>query len=475
MSYVAARGTAQVLIPTGQKLAVSYTGAGQAIVSYQAVGSPSYYEAGRVSGEAVFFGPFAADRMAQIESGPTEQAEYAVGVNPSLASSASPGQKSLRQVSGGTFVPNQLHGSNLFSYSRSPHYAMMDLAALQIVLPNWYVNASMAETNGGATGTWTASIEYPAGTFTQVKFDGNSIGSVAAGANLVSDSCSVAIPMGSKFWVRLWQNAPGRILWNNQYQGDGTAEFAAGTTAGACPDYTMGGSAAVATPIAGGMVTPCAIIAQSGRPAIGGVGDSIMAGKGDVADMSSLQGYSARAFGGRYAFLNVGVSSDTLQNFITSNAKRRALVNAYCTHVILEYGSNDVINGRTAAQILADTLTILGYFPGKKLAICTLTPRVTSTDSYVTVANQTVLASEPVRLVVNAQRRNGLVGASALGVVHAVFDIERACESSYLSGKWNVITGTVAPGTVALTDDGIHPNRMGHIEIAARLNTASFV
>lgn len=384
-------------------------------------------------------------------------------------------QTYLGHVATSTFVPNSLHASNLFSYSRAPHFARDDITSLQLVLPNWYVNASMVETNGGGVGTWTASIEYPAGTFKQVKFGGAAAGTVAAGSNLVSDACSVTIPSGAKFWTRVWQSAPGKILWSNQYVGDGTAEFSAGLTAGACPDYTMGGSGGVCTPIAGGMMTPCAIIAQTSKPSIGLVGDSIAVGKGDVADPGCLQGYLARAFGGRYGLLNVGVSSDTLQNFVISHTKRQALVNAYCSHVIVEYGSNDVINGRTAAQVLADTITTLGYFPTKRTAVCTLTPRVTSTDAYITEANQTVLASEPVRLVVNAQRRAGLVAATALAPVAAVFDIERSCESAYLSGKWKVITGTISPASPTYTDDGIHPNRAGHTAISGGINTAAFI
>lgn len=385
------------------------------------------------------------------------------------------GQTSLKHVATGTFVPNNLHTTNLFSYSRSPHFARDDMSSLQIVLPNWYVNGSMLETNGGGVGTWTAAIEYPVGVFTQVKFGGVATGTVAAGGNLVSDACAVTIPNGAKFWTRLWQNAPGKILWNNTYMGDGTAEFSVGTTAGACPDLTMGGSGGVCTPIAGGTITPCAIIAQTTKPAIGIVGDSIAAGKGDVADPGGLQGYLARAFGGRYAILNAAISTDTLQNFITSHAKRQTLINDYCSHVIVEYGSNDVTNGRTAAQILADTITTLGYFPTKRTAVCTLTPRVTSTDACTTVANQTVLASEAVRLVVNAQRRNGLVGSSALGVTSVVLDIERACESSYLSGKWQVIGGTIAPGAAGYTDDNTHPNRTGYVAIAGEINTTMFV
>lgn len=384
-------------------------------------------------------------------------------------------QTYLAQVATGCGVPNQLHASNLFSYSRAPHYARDDIKALQIVLPNWYVNGSMVETNGGGVGTWTASIEYPAGTFTQVTFSGSPIGTVAAGANLVSDSVAVAIPNGAKFWTRLWQNAPGKMLWSNQYCGDGSAQYAFGTTAGTCPDLTMGGTAATVTAAETAMTLPVAIIAQTNRPALGIVGDSISVGKGDMGDTGSLQGYLPRAFGGSVGLVSVGVSSDTLVNFIASSAKRRALVNDYCTHVIVEYGSNDVINGRTAAQILADTITVLGYFPGKRLAVCTLTPRVTSTDAFVTEVNQTVLASEGVRVVVNAQRRNGLAAATTLGPAAAVFDIERACESAYLSGKWQVIGGTISPGTATYTDDGIHPNRTGYMAIAASINPATFI
>jgi len=381
----------------------------------------------------------------------------------------------LGQVATGTFVPNQLHASNTFSFSRSPHYTRDDIVSLQVVLPNWYVNASMVETNGASSASWTAAIEYPAATYTQVMFSGSATGTVVAGSNLISDACAVAIPKNSKFWIRLYQSATGHILWFNQYDGDGTAQFAVGTTAVGCPDYTMGGGAGtVCTPQAGGITIPAAIIAQTSMPTVAIVGDSIAVGTGDIADSSSRQGYLCRAFGGKYACLNVAVYSDTAQNFVASHAKRAALV-AYASHVIVEYGSNDVVNSRTAAQILADTTTIIGYFTGKPVAICTLTPRVTTIDAYVTVANQTVLVSEAVRLVVNAQRRNGLSVGNTLGPAFTVFDIERAAESSYLSGKWQVISGTILPGTATYTDDGVHPNRTGHLAIANAINTSMFI
>lgn len=87
MPFIATNGSAQVLVPAGQKIAVSSFGSGQAVISYlnqPSNAAPIYYEAARLSNAIATYGPFAADRMVQIESGQTSQVEYVVGAAPTV-------------------------------------------------------------------------------------------------------------------------------------------------------------------------------------------------------------------------------------------------------------------------------------------------------------------------------------------------------------------------------------------------------
>jgi hypothetical protein len=158
-----------------------------------------------------------------------------------------------------------------------------------------------------------------------------------------------------------------------------------------------------------------------------------------------------------------------MQSYATTNAKRTEMLQ-WATHVVMNMGINDVTAGRTPAQVLADTNTVVATFGGKPTAITTLMPVTTSSDSWVTVANQTAHANDGNRNIVNAQRRNGAVVG-----VSTIYDIERFCESSYMSSKWQVIPGTITPGTPSYTADGTHPNRTAVHAMVCNLNINSLV
>jgi lysophospholipase L1-like esterase len=362
--------------------------------------------------------------------------------------------QTLRQVATGTHIPNTLASSNTTTFSRTPHILRSAVAALAIVLPNWYV-AGQTETNAGSA-TWTAAIEYPAGTFTRVTFGGAASVTSSSGGNIVSDQIPVSIPKGEKFWVRLFQNAPSKAVYFTFYAGDGTAQFVSPAS-----DLTMGGTVTTSASFQAATTTPIAIIGMSSDPAIGIYGDSISVGRGDTADAGlPLQGHLGRAFGAAYAAGHVGISGDRMSLFLGSKAKRMSLA-AYFTHFAVNMGINDITNGGSASSVAADTNTIVGLFPGP-VALCTLSPVSTSTDTWNTVASQTAVASNAVRVTENARRLGGVSG------VKTVYDVNPSVESvaSPESGLWR------AP---AYTADGTHPSAKGYKEEAAAINVAMLV
>ena len=359
--------------------------------------------------------------------------------------------QTLRQVATGTHIPNTLASSNTTTFSRTPHILRSAVAALAIVLPNWYV-AGQTETNAGSA-TWTAAIEYPAGTFTRVTFGGAASVTSSSGGNIVSDQIPVSIPKGEKFWVRLFQNAPSKAVYFTFYAGDGTAQFVSPAS-----DLTMGGTATTSASFQAATTTPIAIIGMSSDPAIGIYGDSISVGRGDTADAGlPLQGHLGRAFGAAYAAGHVGISGDRMSLFLGSKAKRMSLA-SYFTHFAVNMGINDITGGGSASAVAADTNSIVGLFPGP-VALCTLSPVSTSTDTWNSVAAQTTVASNAVRVTENTRRLGGISG------VKTVYDVNPSVESvaSPESGLWRAS---------AYTADGTHPSAKGYKEEAATINVA---
>jgi lysophospholipase L1-like esterase len=364
----------------------------------------------------------------------------------------------LRQVATGTHVYNILAagGTNVTTFSRTPHVLKSAVSALSLVLPGWYVNGQ-TET-AAASASWTASIEYPANTFVQVTFGGSATGTIANGGNLVSDMMPVSIPKGAKFWVRLFQNAPSKAIYFNYYAGDGTAYFTSPAT-----DLTMSAAALSSGSLSpatfASITTPLAILGMSTDPAIGVFGDSIAVGRGDTADAGvPLQGHLGRAFGANYAVGNMGVSGDNISSFLAGNAKRMSLAQ-YFTHFAVNMGTNDITGGATAGTVATNTNALVALFGGKPVALCTISPRSTSTDSWATTANQAVLASESVRVTENTRRLAGIAG------VKAIYDVNPAVESvaSPESGLWK------AP---SYTADGVHPAVTAYKAEAAAINPA---
>lgn len=365
----------------------------------------------------------------------------------------------LRQVATGTFINNVQHGSNKQANSRTPHYMRGNSSTLQIVLTNWWVGA--AEVNGSGTDTYTAALEYPQGTFTQITFGGNSAGVIAPGANIISDSVA-APPTGAKFWIRLFLTSTGLIKYQSFYAGDGTAQQEAAVSG--LTDKTMGGSMTVIGSTDAGVICPCAIIGNSSIPAVGLYGDSISVGRGDTDGVGrALQGHYGRSFGAVVACGHVGISGDTLTNFLASSSKRMALA-SYFTHIAVNMGQNDVTSGSSAATIQTQTNTMLGLFGARPIAISLFCPVSTSTDAWATVGNQTTAATNSVRAAVNTQRTTNLPLAKV------IYDLPSVVENvmSPEDGLWNITGG-------ANTNDGTHHNANSASRISATMNTALLV
>lgn len=339
----------------------------------------------------------------------------------------------LRQVATSTFINTMQHALNKQANSRSPHYMRASAPTIQIVIPNWLVTGGL-ETNGNGTDTWTASLEYPAGTFTQITFGGNVSGVVAPGDNLISDAVA-APPKDAKFWVRMYVQTTGNIKFQQYYAGDGTAGLEAGVNT--ITDKTMGGAIAFAASRNAGMIMPCAIIANSTVQAFAVMGDSISVGRDDTATADvPLQGHLGREFGATYPTGHLGVSGDTMTAFLASKDKRMALALNYFTRYPMNFGINDTTRGDSNSTIASSTDSVIALFPANTTALCTMTPVTSAADGL-----SGVTATNGARVTENTRRK-------ALVSVRAVYDMNVPLEnnSNPEDGIWKA----------GMTTDGTH-------------------
>lgn len=313
-------------------------------------------------------------------------------------------------------------------------------------------------TDNPDTITITASIEYPAGTFTQVRFGGASSIDVASGAQVMSDMVrELSIPANTTFWERTCVSvASGKKF----YRAFGTHSSGSGVSTGS--DLTMSGTIADS-------ITSCfGADAVIGTPTILSstilcIGDSIGVGSGDTFGGFGDNLLAGGIFG--RAVVNV------LPNFLWSQTGYRAqsfniqiwpklsYLAQCCTHCVINLGSNDIggLNGSTDYSTLWTNLNNLGI----KVYQCTCPPRTTSTDGWVTTGNQTKNVSDADRVLFNNAMRAITSPHAAGSPLTGFIEVADTVESARDSGLWKA----------NYTADGIHGNATSYPLMAAAVTT----
>lgn len=355
-------------------------------------------------------------------------------------------------------MPANLSTTNKQMQTRTGHFSRDTISALQIVLPNWYTLVGV-ETGVGAVATVTASVEYPSGTFTQILFSGSASGTIADGAQLLSDLCTIAIPKDTQFWIRVYYTNTAGIPYTSCQQGSVGDVHRIG--ASGIVDQTMSGT--ITNNSGGTGYFPAAILGYTRRASVFLAGDSRTFGQGDTSVLTpGDQGELARSIGPTLAYVNCGIPSERANFWATaSNVVNRRAIAAYCSHVVMQHGINDLAAARTDAQLRTDINTMAAYFAGKTIFLTTLAPETTSTDSWATTANQTAVANFSTagngrRETHNAWRRTVPSGFTAC------FEIADVVESARDSGKWQV-DGTASKYTA----DGVHATTFAYSAIVS--------
>lgn len=249
-------------------------------------------------------------------------------------------------------------------------------------------------------------------------------------------------------------------------------------TGTAVGDKTLTGTIAAATTLSFG---PSWILfyAPDGAISIVGLGDSIVDGWGGSAYHT---GPIRLACDGKLPYHHAARGGEKSTEFQASSWIDRHAQSQGGTHVIHQYGINDLQAAATAAateaSMLANWKTLAN--DDKRVYQTTITPKSASSDAWATTANQTTDATvNPPRLTVNAWIRDGapidattlaVVATGTVGALRAgdvghplvgYIEWADAVESARDSGKW----------TALYTADGIHPSEIGKTALATVTGT----
>jgi acetyltransferase-like isoleucine patch superfamily enzyme len=337
--------------------------------------------------------------------------------------------------------------------ARSRHTARSDIVSLRIIYSNWYVDYQLGCEMASAQDAFVAaSIEYPPGVFHQATWDREKIGRIPVGDDLVSDEIFVKIRRGSTFFVRTWMNCESGIICADKWKISDSLHgdyFSASDVT--IEDLTMKTVELRGAATEFG-IAPTALVSATRHPSAFIAGDSRAGGLGDLFDgLHGDKGEIARSIGPRYGYINAGVAGDWLHH-ASRNFDRRRKLARFCSHVILNYGINDLYNGRKANDVLSDLKLLQQQFDGLFVIQTTLAPVSTSTDGWSSENNQTPHMCDANRIAFNQAIRAGF------SLAHAHVDNASAVESARNSGIWSV--GQMSQ---RLTDDGLHPNLHGYL------------
>lgn len=314
--------------------------------------------------------------------------------------------------------------------------------------------------------TVTASVEYPAGTLTQLRFAGATSQVVAPGRLIYrTDPSPIHIPAGEKFWVKTF------LSWTGGSVNFPLASSAVAAAATEWADYGTGTADNTLTtttltpdlgapPFHQGSGCMPAVLGRLSRPVpvLGLLGDSITQGlmSGETADATYGGCGVERAIRNVIPVMNVARHAERATHYLGVPDGRSALLREAVTHLVFAYGRNDFDGSASAATMVSRLQSTIGPFltRGVTCYAGTVTPRTTSTDGWITTANQTVhnAGFEAQRVAYNALLRANWRSYGLAGVLDYAWAVDPTD-----SGKWNVdgTAGLNAVGTPTLTAGAI--------------------
>lgn len=411
--------------------------------------------------------PLGKQKLSAIEAAQQAVTPLSGGVSGILgqANGGNFGAPGSMSVAGHSGAVNTLNSSStaIRSY-RITHFAKQALTNARLVYANWSpVTSTNAETGPGNSNTVTAGLEYNGVTYQVTWNNATSVVIPNGGTAPPSDPIPLDIPTGATFFERVCITTSGSTGLS-YYLRNTVDSFVFGSDA----TTATGAMSSVDTQVpAQNAYAAVAILGStaSAPPSVLIIGDSIGSGTGDLiraaTDIATNPGYPSRALGDLVPWTNFSCSGATLAQFNTPTLtfQRKKVYSAF-KYCWLTAGTNDIQGGASLAAVQASytALAAAAAARGQIVYASTIVPRVTSTDGYRTAANQTPIASESVRLAVNAWLR------SVPSIFAGVFDIAVQVEVDATNtpaingGRWAVknsplVTSTATAGAgTSLTD-----------------------
>jgi lysophospholipase L1-like esterase len=324
-----------------------------------------------------------------------------------------------------------------------------------------YINCNAYNNANGNPLTIRAAIEYPAGVFSSVPWvDGSDVVTLAPGQYVDSLPVPLAIPAGTRFWVRVHGEVPPAGKWPLcSVMTDGNT--GSGQEQGnALPDKSHGGAIAIEGEEPS-WLPPLSLTGEPADPAgcaaIGILGDSISVGAND-STYSEFHGFAQRALARNWGWINLGESGYQLSSFgYAAGRQWRWKAMPALTHVFTNLGTNDLSQKQTLPSMQYSLKTINSSLRplGIGLIPATLTPR---TDA----GNAGPRATDAPDVLAVRQGYNRWIRSNPLG--HGFVDLAAVTEAG-LTGRWRTDLGTP-------TIDGIHPSTALHTAMKTQLYTA---
>ncbi len=327
----------------------------------------------------------------------------------------------------------------------------------------------------------TASIEYPALTFTQLTFNGGDTSiTLKPNSKVISDSPLLEIPPNTNYWVRTCVTVTSGQKWFNNFGFGGGTDGAIALNTDATMSGTISGTSGYGfAPLA--VMGATEAIAQE----VILLGDSIAEGFGDSGGAAGTGGLSpngdyfwgvgifGRSFGATFPKFNMHKSSEFLHNWAGPGQRARYSYLFSCARKFCcQLGCNDFRLGDSQATMQANYISLWDALlaSGARGYQTTITP--VSTGTYTTVGGQTTVAANSVRVIINNWIRDGApingitrvavatgdVSATTVRAGHfrhpllGYFEVADTVENARDSGIWKA----------SYTGDGIHPNLTGY-------------
>lgn len=360
-----------------------------------------------------------------------------------------------------------LNSGSIISY-RSGFRVLATCTNIQIEFANRRFLLSTGETAPTAEIIEKAALELADGTIIPVYFNGVREPTLVVGQRVRSDVIPVTLTAGDLIFVRC---RPQPVIASSPMPIVGGANLGTLTGGGNAAGDQVDGASALFTGTAVAH-TPTAIIGVPTQPlAFSGIimGDSIAYGSGDVMMGDGDYGFLGRVLSGLGVphFKNAApglAMPDFLGTTGADLSTRTTWTREYLTELRSSYaficmGNNDVHNvGIDLAALQSRFTRWMDWFRGMGLqVVCTtISPRTTTSNAWATLAGQTKST-----LAVNVKRRafNDWLLTKPHPAIVEVWDLASYVSEPTDPDLWRVDGG-------ANTNDGTHPNLLGHTRTA---------